>query len=278
MMPSVHVDGRPVAAVSARDRGLQFGDGLFETMAVVDGRIRLMSRHMKRLRTGLHRLQITFTLWDELYLELATLAAQCGHGVLKLIVTRGNSDRGYAAAAHARPRRIVYLGPWPVLADRVRLHVCETRLGSGGALAGIKHLNRLEQVLGRLEVDAVSGCDDGLMLDAEDRVIETTRANLFIVSGNRVVTPSLQRAGVAGVMRALLLELLDDAGQPATVSTMSLQQVMAADEVFTTNSLAVVTPVASLHQRDWPHPGPVTQQLSAHLQQWLQADAGQRCA
>lgn len=272
MKPPIYVDGRPVSAVSARDRGLQFGDGVFETIAVRDGRLRLAERHFARLHAGLERLAIRFDQGEALRDELETLARRTVEGVLKVIVTRGSGTRGYGAPAHARARRIVYLSPWPQLPPMLRLVVCGTRLASGGSLAGIKHLNRLEQVLARLEVDAQPAADDGLMLDAEGHVIETTNANVFIVNERRIRTSSLARCGVAGVMRAAVMDRLRATGVECEETDLTLDHLHTADEVFVTNSLGVITPVVALENTTWPV-GTQTRALRADLHAWLASEA-----
>lgn len=254
--------------LSARDRGLQFGDGLFETCAIRNGHVRLLERHLRRLNDGLARLAIDFRDTDALRQELESLAQKTGEGVLKVIVTRGSSARGYAVPAHARARRIVYLSPLPRTPATLRLGLCRTRLASGGSLAGLKHLNRLEQVLARIEVDAREDIDDGLMLDPEARVIETTNANLFVISDGKLKTPSLARCGVAGVMRAVLLERLRESGAECEEVDITVAELQRADEVFVTNSLIGITPVLALEDRSWG-PGAMTRTLQTELQRWL---------
>ena len=272
MSHAIFVDGNPVAAVSARDRGLQFGDGVFESMAVVQGRIRLLTRHLQRLHDGARVLRIeppdTFALRD----ELAGIASDLRDGVLKLVLTRGSGGRGYAPPPHARPRRIVYASPWPSLPAALTLRVCSTRLAIGGSLAGIKHLNRLEQVVARTEWLEDENADDGLMLDANDNVIETTRANLFIVERGRLSTPSLVGCGVAGVMRACVMELAAQQGMAAAECELRLERIHAADEVFATNALAGIAPVVQLGRTSWGR-GAVTAGLREQLDLALRAGA-----
>ena len=272
MSHAIFVDGKPVAAVSARDRGLQFGDGLFETMAVVQGRIRLLSRHLQRLCEGARILGIEPPATGELNDELTGMARNLRDGVLKLVLTRGSGGRGYAPPQDARPRRIVYASPWPALPAALTLRVCSTRLAIGGSLAGIKHLNRLEQVLARIEWQEDENADDGLMLDANDNVIETTRANLFIIDRERLVTPSLAGSGVAGVMRSFVMELAAERGIVTEERKLRLEQIHAADEIFATNALAGITPVVQLEHTSW-RIGPVTTRLREGLDLALQAGA-----
>src|SRR5690606_15144674 len=207
LMPS-WVDGRPAAELPLGDRGLAYGDGLFETFAVRRGRPCLLDEHLRRLRRGCERLGLAFeeqAIVDELLAFCATL----GEGVAKLILTRGDGLRGYAPPADARPRRVLLASPAPVYPDEyaqlgVELYPCALRLAEQPLLAGLKHLNRLEQALARAEWRD-SRYAEGLLRDAAGRVIEGVFSNLFLVSEGRLLTPALERCGVAGVMRGALL-------------------------------------------------------------------------
>lgn len=199
------VDGRPAAELSVRDRGLAYGDGLFETLAVRAGTPRLLERHLARLEEGCRRLAIPLDT-AALRQELLAFCAALGDGVAKLIVTRGEGLRGYAPPAEASPRRILSGSPRPAYPERhwqqgVRLFACRTRLAEQPLLAGLKHLNRLEQVLARAEWSD-AGHAEGLMLDVHERVVEGVFSNLLLVLDGTLVAPDLRRCGVAGVMRA----------------------------------------------------------------------------
>lgn len=250
------VDGKPIAAVHALDRGLQFGDGLFETMAVVEGQIRFLSAHLARLRRDCTRLLIDIPGDKVLGQELAMAARRLSHGVLKLIVTRGSSGRGYRIPDQPCSRRILIASDWPAIADPVRLTVCATRLAAGGSLAGIKHLNRLEQVMACAEWQQTENVNEGLMLDPDGHVIETTSANVFMVHGAQVSTPSLKRCGVAGIMREQVLDWLGQDGRDCQVGHLSMPDLQTADEVFVTNSVGGIRPVVSLDEQRW-QPGEV---------------------
>lgn len=267
------VDGKQVGAVHALDRGLQFGDGLFETMAVVDGRIRLLPRHLARLRNDAGRLALELPDQLSLTTELVQAADRLAHGVLKLIVTRGSGGRGYRLPSHPVSRHIVIASDWPQLPQQLRLTVCETRLAAGGSLAGIKHLNRLEQIMACAEWQQRKNVDEGLMLDPDSHVIEATSANIFIVRGDTVLTPALNRCGVRGIMRDELVELTRASGRSCEASAIELADVMAADEVFLTNSISGIRPVIALDDRTW-ETGPVTQSLARDLQSKLSTALG----
>lgn len=257
------VDGQPADAVPLADRGLAYGDGLFETIAVRAAGMPLLERHLARLAHGAQRLGLPLGI-EALRIELAAFAAALGDGVAKLIVTRGDGLRGYAPPAGARCRRILTGNPPPAYptAHReqgVRLYPCATRLAEQPLLAGLKHLNRLEQVLARREWQDPA-CAEGLMRDASGRVVEGVFSNLFLVSGGVLLTPALQRCGVAGTMRAEILERAAQAGIATCVRDIGHAELLAADEVFLCNSQYGIWPVVALEERRWAV-GPTTRTL-----------------
>lgn len=258
------VDGRPATSLPLVDRGLAYGDGLFETMAVRGGRPVLLERHLARVTAGCQRLRIDLD-GAALRSELLAFCAELQQGVAKLIVTRGDGQRGYAPAAGA-PRRILQAGGMPAYPPQhaesgVQLFPCATRLAEQPLLAGLKHLNRLEQVLARAEWQDAEHAE-GLMRDVSGRVIEGVFSNLFVVRHGLLSTPELARCGVAGVMRAELLEQAQGLGIDCHIGDIELDELLAADEVFLCNSLYGVWPVRQLQQRHWPV-GPLTRKLQA---------------
>ncbi|MDN5869463.1 MAG: aminodeoxychorismate lyase [Nitrococcus sp.] len=253
-----------------RDRGLQYGDGLFETMAVRDGRIPWLAYHLRRLRAGCSRLRINPPRTVELRREIAKLAAGQSRAIIKLIVTRGIGGRGYRPDPSAPGRHIILRHPWPAHAyvrehEGIRLRVCWTRLAVNPALAGLKHLNRLEQVLARMEWRDDSRYQEGLMLDVQDRVIEGTMTNFIIVRDGSLLTPELTGSGVAGVMREIILEAAARQGIPCRVTALALPDVAQADEVFVCNSVIGIWPVVALTRQRYPL-GPMTRQLAAAVE------------
>ncbi len=262
------IDGEPAAAVPVQDRGLQYGDGLFETLAVKDGRIGLLAFHLDRLAEGCRRLGLAMPARDLLETELQAAAAGAAHAVLKLMLTRGSGGRGYRPPADAVARRILSRHPWPEYPeiwarDGVRVKVCDTRLAAQPRLAGIKHLNRLEQVLARAEWSDADDIQEGLMLDLEGRVIEGTMSNVFASPGEGVLlTPDLSRSGVAGVMRRHLLEQAANTGIKVRVEPFPLATLLRAREIFLCNSILGVWPVTEVVGRRYPV-GALTRQAAA---------------
>lgn len=267
------VDGQPADALSLKDRGLAYGDGLFETLAVHGGQPILLDRHLTRLAEGCSRLAIAADI-DRVRTELRAYAAAMGEGVLKLILTRGDGLRGYAPDPAAQGRRILQGNPpaaYPAVHGEqgVRLFPCVTRLSNQPLLAGLKHLNRLEQVLARAEWRD-SEHAEGLMLDQAGRVIEGVFSNLFLVRDGVLITPDLKRCGVAGVMRAELLFQAESLAIPTQITDVSLEQLQWADEVFICNSVYGVWPVRAYAALSWPV-GPLTRKLQTIARALLDA-------
>ncbi|NER59132.1 aminodeoxychorismate lyase [Pseudomonas sp. MAFF212428] len=267
------VDGLPADAIALQSRGLAYGDGLFETIAVHAGRPSLLEYHLERLALGCQRLAISA---DHALIrdEVCRYASMLGDGVLKLIVVRGDSQRGYAPAAGVAPRRILQGNPvarYPAhhAEQGVTLFACQTRLAEQPLLAGLKHLNRLEQVLARAEWQG-SEYAEGLMRDVSGRVIEGVYSNLFLVRDGALYTADLGRCGVAGVMRAALLDAARQLGISAHIVDLSLADLERADEVLLCNSVYGVWPVRCFEQLNWSA-GPLTRKLQAIARTLLDA-------
>jgi len=241
------IDGVEAALLPADDRGLQYGDGLYETMSVRDGLVRFLDAHLARLEWGCSRLGIPFQPAGELRAEIAAALARApARAILKLIVTRGSgARRGYAPHGPIQPRRVLTLFESAALPAAWRggigLRIATLRLSVQPLLAGIKHLNRLENVLAALEPghDAVF---DSLLLETSGNVIAGTMSNVFIVSRGQVLTPPIDRCAVAGVMRGIVLRECAALGLECQQRELTLAQLYAADEVFITNARIGVVP------------------------------------
>ncbi|HKK04931.1 MAG TPA: aminodeoxychorismate lyase [Gammaproteobacteria bacterium] len=262
------IDGEAVSQVPATDRGLHYGDGLFETIAVLDGQPVLWPEHHARLVDGCARLGLPAPAADILEAEIGALSRGHARAVVKVVVTRGSGGRGYAPPPEPVPMRLVARYPWPEyptewLEQGVRVRTCRTRLGCNPALAGIKHLNRLEHVLARAEWDDPD-IAEGLMCDSAGNVIEGTMSNVFCVHGGVLRTPQLSRCGVAGIMRAQLLQFAEAAGVVVEQTDLSLAAIAGADEVLLCNSLIGAWRVRELDGRSLA-PGPVAQALAERL-------------
>lgn len=267
------VDGQPADTLALQSRGLAYGDGLFETIAVKAGRPSLFEYHLERLTLGCQRLAINADL-ALIRDELSRYASLLGEGVLKLILTRGDSQRGYAPAAGVPPRRILQGNPpaaYPAgnAEHGVKLFECRTRLAEQPLLAGLKHLNRLEQVLARSEWQDPDYAE-GLMRDITGRVVEGVYSNLFLVRDGVLLTADLSRCGVAGVMRAALMVEAARLGIDVRVGDLALEDLARADEVFLCNSVYGIWPVCSCGSMNWSS-GPVTRKLQAIARTLLDA-------
>lgn len=244
------VNGREQGVVGIADRGLLYGDGLFETIAVRRQAPCRWSAHLARLNRGADRLRIPRVDPTLLRSEAQALLAGVDHGVLRLTLTRGQGGRGYRPPANPTPTRILALYPSPAIPDEpairgVALTFCRARLGDNPLLAGIKHLNRLEQVLARAEWDD-PGIIDGLMTDSRGYVICGTMTNLFLVQNDGLITPRLARCGVAGTVRELVSDRALALGIPLIERDIRTEELHRARGLFVTNALFGLLPVARL--------------------------------
>jgi 4-amino-4-deoxychorismate lyase len=263
------VNGIEGDAVSVLDRGLAYGDGVFRTLRVLDGRPFLWSRQYAKLAADCAALKLSVPARPLLEREVSHIAAHIPDAIVKIIVTRGAAARGYAIPRAAKPHRILISAP---LAHRrgpvsgVEVLLCETRLALQPRLAGIKHLNRLENVLARSEwrEPAIA---EGLLRDIEGNVISGTMSNLFLVRGGRLLTPELTRCGVAGVQRARIIELARRHKMPLQIGRLGIEDVYAADEVFLVNSVIGLWPVIKLGRKKWK-----AGETAAEIRQWLKQD------
>ena len=257
------VNGVATEQVSALDRGFSYGDGLFESIRLVDGQAPLWPRHMQRLADGCSRLRIPLPDPLQLWSEARRVSAGIAQAVVRITVTRGIGERGYALPVSPQPSRMVaaFAAPMPgndVYSHGLRMRVCELRLAEQPLLAGIKHLNRLEQVLARAEWNDPA-IAEGLLRDGHGRVISATMANLFAVIDGVLLTPALDGCGVAGAARAEVLAVHPQ----ARVTELNLQALSMASEIFLSSSVRGILPVQSLD--DWRYaPGIVTRQLQQH--------------
>ncbi len=176
-------------------------------------------------------------------------------GVIKIIITRGEGARGYGPIRSPVSTRIVQFSSWPdypnhIVSQGVRVRICSTRLGANPFLAGIKHLNRLEQVMARSEWDDPE-ISEGLMLDARGRAIEGTMSNIFMLKDGIMHTPDLTQCGVEGVIRGLVMDIASTHGIEVTIRPIGLSEVLQADCLMLTNSLIGIWPVKMLEEREY---------------------------
>ena len=250
MSVRIFVGTRRVDAVPADDRGLAYGDGLFETLRVHRGAMPWWQAHWARLERGAKRLGLPLPDESQVSEEACDLVGDADDVVLKVLVTRGAGGRGYVPPDVPVPTWLLSRHDVPAAPRQaLRLHWCDTRLAAQPALAGLKHCNRLEQVLARRECTA-AGSDEGLMRDGEGRVVCATSANIFVFRDGAWLTPPLDACGVAGVCRAHLLPALQ-----AREAMLSQEEVEGADAVFLCNAVRGILGVARVGARAFaPHP------------------------
>lgn len=248
-MTQVLINGQWHSQIEQTDRGFQYGDGLFETMAYRNGQILFWREHLQRLNYGCERLDLPAVSEQQWLDDLKQLKSRLNtpQAVIKLILTRGSSGRGYNYLKQAiTATRVVAQYPWPQYPESfshgVRLRLCKTPVSVNTALAGIKHLNRLDNVLARHEWQDPD-IAEGIMLDDAQNVIEGTMSNIFMVKNNILLTPSLTRAGVEGIIRNKIINLARQNSIEVQESLISHEDLLSMDEVFITNSLIGVWPV-----------------------------------
>jgi 4-amino-4-deoxychorismate lyase len=268
-LESVRIDGRAAGVLTPLERGLHYGDGLFETIACRGGQPRFLAQHLERLAHGCERLGIGFPGHEPLGREILAVAGEAGRAVVKVLLTRGAAvARGYAVAGSERPTRVTLRYCWesedPALGrDGVRVRLAALRLGENPHLAGLKHLNRLEQVEARREWSD-PGIAESLMFSSSGRLVSGVMSNVFLVQDSRLVTPRLDRCGVAGIMRAAVLRAARELGIAAGEAALAAADLARAQEVFLTSALIGVRPVRELDGRALA-PGPVTRALQQAL-------------
>lgn len=266
------IDGEISELLLVCDRGLNYGDGLFETLTVTHGQPRWWQEHMDRLSAGCDRLGLTMPPQAVLLREVQTVSAGQRQCVVKILLTRGSEGRGYLPVENPEQTRIVSSHPWPDGIDRaaqlgIEAKICDIRLGIQPALGGIKHLNRLEQVLASREVAGLNAGDErveGILLDADEHIISAISANLFMVYRGQLMTPRLDRCGVRGVFRSRLLKMLK---KRCELRRISSDMLLEATEVFLCNSVRGIVPVRKIDDIEYTI-GP----FARELQLWLETE------
>ncbi len=253
------INGKPAASLPVDDRAVQYGDGLFETIAVRHGEPRFWDLHVDRLERGCERLGIdapdASALRSDLDATLHRSGVDATFAIAKIIVSSGRGQRGYRRPVTQSPSTIIgafVSRPWPVAAykDGIEVTICQTRMALQPQLAGMKTLNRLEQVIAQSEWQDRS-ISEGLMLDTEGRLICGTMSNVFLASSDTVSTPAITRCGVSGVMRRRVIELLEENGIDYEVRDINASELDDADSVFLSNSQFGVMPARRCGGRRW---------------------------
>jgi len=246
------INGQRAERISIRDRGFQYGDGCFETVRILSNKPILWSAHLKRLKNACKTLHLSVN-FELLKGEITQLLQdnKTADVILKITVTRGEGGRGYKPPEHANCTRIIQLIDYVAADTRTgaRVVVCQHRLSSNSLLGGIKHLNRLDQVIASAQIPA--DFDEGLCLDEQGSVIEGCRSNLLLAIDNQLVTPDLGKSGVEGVMLNYLIDKFKVLDTRVLRKTISLRELKTASEIFLCNSVFGIWPVAEIENEDW---------------------------
>ncbi|MGH8727059.1 MAG: aminodeoxychorismate lyase [Burkholderiales bacterium] len=252
------VNGAESDVISAGDRGLLYGDGVFRTFRADGGVVRNWERQYKKLEGDCGRLALKPPERSAIETDLARVLEAAPDAVIKIVITRGAGARGYAPNTHGLPTRMVMTTPLPdspvEWLHGVKVRLCDVKLATQPRLAGVKHLNRLENVLARSEWQGTDYAE-GLMLDFDGNVIEGTMTNIFARTNGVLMTPDLSRCGVAGVQRDRVLDYARSRKIPIRIADMKLDDFLAADEVFLTNSVIGVWRVCELEKKAWQESG-----------------------
>lgn len=266
--PRILVDGREDTCISVTDRGFALGDGLFETVAIRAGAPRFWEAHVERLLEGCRRLAIPAPSIDVLGHEVDRVRDGAAWGTARITISRGVGPRGYAPPPKPVPTRVVTFFPathQSTPKSRFVLRWCQTRLALQPALAGLKHLNRLEQVLARAEWDDPA-IDEGIMLATDGRVVECVMSNLFLVIDSTLVTPALDESGVSGVMRREVLEAAMHSGIETEVRRVEPDELQRATAVFVTNAVRGIVAVERIGDLQYSPDDAIVR----HLIDWLE--------
>lgn len=266
-MKKTLVNGKASDSISVYDRGFLYGHGLFETIAVQNKRPLLLDAHLQRLAADANKLGISAPI-EQIKQDIETLSVSTELGVIRVTLTCGEGSRGYVTPDNAQSNRIVSLFDWPSHIggyhdSGIHLGITEYKLAQQPLLAGIKHLNRLEQVLIRQQWQ--NGWQEAIVCDEQGNAIEATQSNLFIVSADGILlTPDVNKCGINGVMRNTVIQYAAKIGIELVEKTIPLTEIHNAQEIFVTNSIIGVWPVRYFENKNYTN-RPISQTLLEEL-------------
>jgi 4-amino-4-deoxychorismate lyase len=276
-MQTVLINGVASEYVSVTDRGLHYGDGLFETIACVGRHALFIEQHLQRMASAARLLDIVFPDRDLILHDIDSLLHDStdSKSIIKLLLTRGRGKRGYRYEAGQIPLRVCMLSPWPAYVAQwwqhgIKTRFCQTQASINPDLSGIKSLNRLENVLASRELG--SDYDEGFLCDNDGHVIEGTMSNLFAVIDNTLVTPDLSRSGIRGIMREQVIACAHDAGIGVETVRLTRDDLMRSQELFVSNSVIGICGVKQLEHQGF-HKNTKTKLLKIQLEKRIDADA-----
>lgn len=244
----VLINGKKHSKLSVFNRLTQFGDGLFETCVVKESQLLFWSAHFARLEKGRVQLKIN-KISEKQWLQdivKALSIAKLKHAIVKIILSRGQSERGYGFEKNIIPTRIIIVSNMPEkIPSEYMLSICRSGYANNSLLSNIKHCNRLEQILARIDMSG----DECIMLDNQRNVISLTQGNIFAISGKMLITPDLNNCGIQGTRRAVVLKIATELDLQVKVSTLTLETLYNCEEVFITNSVIGIKPVTFIDKK-----------------------------
>jgi len=273
--PLIAVNGVIGAQVSPLDRGFAYGDGVFETCRMINAKIPLWDFHKERLLNSCEKLsikvelQLIQTQLDDL---ISSLGADDLNATIKITITRGQGGRGYNVPNDVSPTIVIGVFaaasfPEYYFSKGVSTQICKLRLSRSQYLAGLKHLNRLEQILARAEWND-ENIAEGILFDTHNYLVEGVFSNIFLVKNSELFTPDLSESGVAGVMRRVIVEnIAPELAIKTHIGRYDFQDLINADEVFLCNSNYGIWPVREIlmEQPKGFIAGDITRELQTHL-------------
>ena len=260
-------NGETVASDIATDRALLYGDGVFTTIAIKDQKALLIEEHFERLVNNCQQLKINNLPLNEIKVSLSSAIENIHQGIARITVTRSSGERGYLCA-NPNPVFWITISQWPAHIELfrtagIKVRYCEQRLSQNPSLAGIKHCNRLEQVLARNEWQS-DDYQEGLMLDTEGHLIEGTMSNLFLIKNNQLITPKLALSGVKGIMRQRVIEMAESEGIEVIITEVRPENLTTADAAFVTNSVIGIWSINQIENYTFTK-SPLIEQLQQSL-------------
>lgn len=249
------IKGRQGESVPASDRALHYGDGCFTTARVTAaGEVALLAAHLQRLQSDSQALSIPFSQWQTLEQDITETAKSNPDTVLKVLISRGSGGRGYGIEGADDPNWIVSIHPFPqhyadLRNQGIKVGISPVTLAEQPLLAGIKHLNRLEQVLSKIALQKTTW-DDALICDNKGFLVEATAANLFWGENGQWFTPSLDKCGIEGVMRNHLLAVLRSRNSDVRIKSALPSTLSRCTDMFICNSLMGIVPVHTMELTD----------------------------
>ena len=249
------INGKLTNKISIEDRAVQYGDGVFETIAVKETLLGFWKEHYQRLNKGCKILKIKCPSEVFLKKEINKFIKKTKKEkfVLKIIISRGIGGRGYNPPRNSKPTRILGVYDWPNYPDinftkGIMMNVCKTRISIQPFLSQIKHLNRLDQIIARSEWQSKT-IAESIMLDLNGNVIEGTISNIFGIKKNNFYTPIIKNSGVEGIMRGVILKLLKEKKEKYIIKKITLKELLKFDEIFVCNSIFGIWPVIKISKK-----------------------------